>query len=93
MAYFVGNNPSYPGDKGFALKPWRKCQVVNQVIQLNGAQAITMGNVHITDTTGKVTTVDKTWSFIKEPQMPPCGLSCTILLFLLTNNREPCKIN
>ena len=67
LAYFVGNNPSFPNDKGFALKPWRKCQVVNEVIQINGAQAITMGNVYITDSTGKVTTVDKTWSFIKEP--------------------------
>jgi hypothetical protein len=67
LAYFVGNNPSYPSDKGFALKPWRKCQVVNVVIQLSGAQAITMGNVDFTDVTGKVTTVDKTWSFIKEP--------------------------
>ena len=67
LAYFVGNNPAYPSDKGFALKPWRKCQVVNEVIQINGAQAITMGNVYITDSTGKVTTVDKTWSFIKEP--------------------------
>jgi hypothetical protein len=26
-----------------------------------------MGNVIFTDVTGKVTTVDKTWSFIKEP--------------------------
>ena len=67
LAYFVGNNPTYPSDKGFALKPWRKCQVVNEVIVLNGAQAITMGNVNITDSTGKVTTVDKTWSFMKEP--------------------------
>ena len=50
-----------------ALKPWRKCQVVNHVIQINGAQAITMGNVDLTDSTGKVTRVDKTWSFIKEP--------------------------
>ena len=67
LAYFVGNNPAYPSDKGFALKPWRKCEVVNEVIQLNGAQAITMGNVDLTDSTGKVTRVDKTWSFIKEP--------------------------
>ena len=67
LAYFVGNNPSFPKDKGFALKPWRKCQVVNHVIQINGAQAITMGNVDLTDSTGEVSRVDKTWSFIKEP--------------------------
>jgi hypothetical protein len=50
----VGGNPSYPNDKGF-------------VIQLHGELAITMGNVDLTDSSGKVTTVDKTWAFVREP--------------------------
>lgn len=66
LAYFVGSDPDFPADKGFALKPWRSCQVVNQVIRLSGSQAITMGNVIFTDAAGKVTTVDKTWAFEKE---------------------------
>jgi hypothetical protein len=67
LAYFVGGNPSYPNDKGFALKPWQTCNVRNQVIQLHGDMAITMGNVDLTDRSGKVTTVDKTWAFVREP--------------------------
>lgn len=67
LAYFVGGDPAFPDDKGFALKPWRRCEVTNQVIQLSGSQAITMGNVTFTDPSGKTTTVDKTWSFVKEP--------------------------
>lgn len=67
LAYFVGGNPSYPNDKGFAIKPWRKCSIRNQVIQLHGDLAITMGNVDLTDSSGKMTTVDKTWAFIREP--------------------------
>lgn len=67
LAYFVGGNPSYPNDKGFAIKPWQKCLIRNQVIQLHGDLAITMGNVDLTDSSGKVTTVDKTWAFIREP--------------------------
>lgn len=67
LAYFVGGNPSYPNDKGFAIKPWKTCSIRNQVIQLHGALAITMGNVDLTDSSGKVTTVDKTWAFLREP--------------------------
>ena len=39
----------------------------NQVIQLHGMFATTMGNVDITNDKGVVTTVDKTWTFIREP--------------------------
>lgn len=67
LAYFVGGNSSYPNDKGFAIKPWRKCAIRNEVIQLHGNLAITMGNVDLTDSSGKVTTVDKTWAFVLEP--------------------------
>lgn len=67
LAYFVGGNPSYPNDKGFAIKPWQKCAIRNQMIQLHGEMAITMGNVDLTDSSGKVTTVDKTWAFVREP--------------------------
>lgn len=67
LAYFVGGNPSYPNDKGFAIKPWQKCAIRNQVIQLHGDLAITMGNVDLTDSRGKLTTVDKTWAFAREP--------------------------
>ena len=67
LAYFVGGNPNYPNDKGFAIKPWQKCAIRNQVIQLHGDLAITMGNVDLVDSSGKATTVDKTWAFLREP--------------------------
>jgi hypothetical protein len=67
LAYFVGGDPRYPSDKGFAIKPWKTCEVRNQVIQLHGMFATTMGNVDLTDEKGALTTVDKTWTFIREP--------------------------
>jgi hypothetical protein len=67
LAYFVGGDPNFPNDKGFAIKPWKTCAVRNQVIQLHGMFATTMGNVDLTNDKGAVTTVDKTWSFIREP--------------------------
>ena len=67
LAYFVGGDPAYPNDTGFAIKPWKNCVVRNQVIQLHGMFANTMGNVDLTNDKGAVTTVDKTWTFLREP--------------------------
>ncbi len=66
LAYFVGGDPRYPLDKGFAIKPWTSCSIRNQVIQRHGQIAITMGNVELSDSSGKLTTVDKTWGFLRE---------------------------
>ena len=67
LAYFVGGDPNFPNDKGFAIKPWKTCVVRNQVIHLHGMFATTMGNVDLTNDKGALTTVDKTWTFIREP--------------------------
>jgi hypothetical protein len=66
LAYFVGDDPAFPKDKGFALKGWRQVEIQNAAIFIEGDVATTMGNVMITDKTGKVTTVDKTWKFLKD---------------------------
>lgn len=70
LAYFVGGDPDYPNDQGFALKPWVKARYdnageKNEGIQIYGSVAITMGNVWVTDKTGKEIMVDKTWVFRK----------------------------
>merc|ERR1712187_990285 len=65
LAYFVGDNAAYPNDTGFALKGWRSVKIVTAAIFREGNLAITMGNVLITDKTGAVTKVDKTWAFFK----------------------------
>lgn len=70
LAYFVGGDPDYPNDKGFALAPWVKARydntgVKNEGIQIYGSVAITMGNVWVTGKDGKEVMVDKTWVFKK----------------------------
>ncbi len=65
LAYFVGGNPAFPKDSGFALKGWTACKAENAAIHINGDVATTMGNVMITNRDGSVTTVDKTWSYKK----------------------------
>jgi hypothetical protein len=66
LAYFVGGDANYPKDTGFALKNWRAVEVKNAGIFIAGDVATTMGNVIFTDKNGKVTTVDKTWKFLKD---------------------------
>lgn len=66
LAYFVGGDAAFPQDKGFALKGWRKVEIQNAGIFIAGNSASTMGNVMITGKDGKVTTVDKTWKFVKD---------------------------
>jgi len=65
LSYFVGGDSSFPQDTGFALKGWRKVEIRNAGIFIDGNTATTMGNVDITDKKGKVTTVDKTRQYIR----------------------------
>ena len=70
LAYFIGGDPTYPNDKGFALTPWVKARhdnagEKNEGIQIYGSVAITVGNVWVTGKDGKEVLVDKTWVFKK----------------------------
>lgn len=68
LAYFVGNNPAFPNDRGFALKGWTDVEVRNAAVLIHGDVAKTMGNVTLTNRDGSRTTVDKTWGFRLDPQ-------------------------
>lgn len=70
LSYFVGGDPNFPEDKGFALTPWVKARYDNlgdgdEGIQIHGDIAITMGNVWVTKQDGSEVMVDKTFVFKK----------------------------
>jgi hypothetical protein len=71
LSYFVGGNPDFPEDTGFALKHWFDVSYDNNAaengIQIHGDVAITMGNVYLTDANGNHVTVDKTFAFRRCP--------------------------
>ena len=72
LSYFVGGNPKFPNDKGFALKPWVKARYDNlgegdAGIQIHGDIAISMGNVWVSAADGTEVMVDKTFVFKKDP--------------------------
>ena len=63
LAYFVGGDPKYPGDKGFALTPWVGCRWQNAGTIVEGDLGISMGNVWVKNEKGEETMVDKTFVF------------------------------
>ena len=72
LAYFVGPDPDVPEfgpNQGFATYRNRKsCEVINDVVQLIGTTANTMGFVKVTDVDGTESAVEKTWTFWKPQQ-------------------------
>lgn len=66
LAYFVGGDPDFPDDKGFALKGWTNCKSDNEAVLIFGDTATTMGKVQLTGKDGTPVTVDKTWQYVKD---------------------------
>ncbi len=44
VSYFVGNNPHFDEDRGFALEPWTSVRFSNAGIVCQGETGIAMGN-------------------------------------------------
>lgn len=70
LSYFIGDNPSYPEDKGFALRPWTKVRWQNAGIVNNSCNmAVAMGNYFFTPASGEPETkVEYTIAYIKDPE-------------------------
>ena len=66
LSYFVGQNASFPEDKGFALNPWTNVRFENTDIILEENRAIAMGNYFFTDLEGKDTKVEYTFGYSKD---------------------------
>jgi hypothetical protein len=69
LSYFVGGNPSFPEDKGFAIKPWTKVRWKNYGIVNNSCtMAVAMGNYWFTPAAGGPDTkVEYTFGYVRGP--------------------------
>jgi hypothetical protein len=67
LSYFVGGNPNFPEDTGFATKHWVKGRYDNNAaengVQIHGEVAVTMGNFYLTNSQGAEVVVEKTLVF------------------------------
>lgn len=65
LSYFVGGNPKYKEDKGFALKPWSKVRFENHTVKMHGNIAIAMGHYFFTGPDKTETKVEYTKGYVK----------------------------
>ena len=69
IAYFVGPDPSisrFSKDQSFATyRNWTSRKIVDDVVQLMGQTANTMGYIEIVDAKGGLARPEKTWTFWK----------------------------
>jgi hypothetical protein len=70
LSYFVGGNPSFPEDKGFAIKPWTKVRWKNYGIVNNScSMAVAMGNYWFTPADGGADTkVEYSFAYVRGEQ-------------------------
>ncbi len=65
-SYFIGGNPNYSEDTGFALQPWVLVKFVNEAVSLNENHAIAMGNYFFTNPNGQEIKVEYTFGYIQD---------------------------
>jgi|TARA_B110000090_G_scaffold106541_1_gene119569 hypothetical protein len=64
-SYFIGRNPNYDEDAGFAFQPWIQVKFENKSVILNEKSALAMGNYFFTDPNGLKVKVEYTFSYIR----------------------------
>ena len=62
LSYFIGSNPEFSEDSGFALNPWINVEFKNESINVIDDIGIAMGNYFFEDLMGDITKVE--YSFV-----------------------------
>ena len=65
-SYFIGGNPNFSEDLGFALEPWVSVKFINEALILNENYAIAMGNYFFTSPNGEEIKAEFTFGYIKD---------------------------
>jgi len=65
LSYFIGGNPDFPDDRGFALNPWKEVHFENSGFILKETYAIAMGNYFFVDMNDDKTKVEYTFGFYR----------------------------
>lgn len=63
LSYFVGDNPNFLEDKGFALQPWKNIRFENAGFICKKNHALVMGNYYFADTSGNEIKVEYTFGY------------------------------
>ena len=66
LSYFIGSNPSFAEDSGFALNPWVDVKFNNDSINAFDNFGLAMGNYFFTDLKGEKTKVEYSFVYRRE---------------------------
>ena len=66
LSYFVGRNPRFPEDKGFALEPWTAVRFENTGIVPCGDAVLAMGNYFFRTTEGAEVKVEYSFGYVRD---------------------------
>ena len=66
LSYFIGSNPSFAEDAGFALNPWVDVKFKNDSINVFDNFGLAMGNYFFTDLKGEKTKVEYSFVYRRE---------------------------
>lgn len=66
LSYFVGGNPAYAQDGGFAIKPWAEADFAIAGIITGEKHALVMGNKLLKDVDGKLTVANFSMGFMRD---------------------------
>ena len=66
LSYFIGSNPSFAEDAGFALNPWVDVEFKNDSINVFDNLGLAMGNYFFTDLKGEKTKVEYSFVYRRE---------------------------
>jgi len=66
LSYFVGGNPAYPEDKGFALSPWKSVSYVIEDIVYDANRAIMQAKMTLTKSDGSSAYPYFSMGFVKD---------------------------
>ena len=66
LSYFIGNDPEYPNDSGFAIKFWRSVKPETSATFIQSDVAMWMGWVSFIDKNNSIVKVDKTFGYAKD---------------------------
>ena len=67
LSYFVGGNPEFPEDHGFALRPWKAVRFENGGVVCQADSAFAMGNYFFTDLEDQITKVEYSFAYVRGP--------------------------
>ena len=68
VSYFVGQNPNFPEDQGFALQPWTRVRFENTGVVLDGSLALAMGNYFFQTQDGAELKVEYSFAYRRSPE-------------------------